>query len=267
MVIRALVEGNSINSTVRMTGVSKPTILKLLRDLGSACAMHHAETVRGLKPNFIQNDEIWAFNYCNAKHVETAKAAPPDAGDIGTWTALDSETKLMVSYHVGQRTYEDARAFMLDLAGRITNRTQITTDGFAAYLPAVEEAFGTFVDFGQLIKMFGSDGGERTPERKYSPGQCNGQKKVRQLGMPDRSKISTSHVERANLSIRMANRRFTRLTNAHSKKAENHFYAIAVFFDYYNFCRVHSTIKTTPAMAAGLTDHVWGLEELIGLLG
>lgn len=266
-IVRALVEGMSINATVRITGVSKPTILKLLKDLGSACARHHDEAVRGLKPSYIETDEIWAFNYCKAKNVKNAKAAPDDAGDIWTWTALDADSKLMIGYRVGLRTWEDCREFMLDLANRVNARTQITSDGLAAYLPAVQEAFGPYVDFAQLVKLFGPEQAGNGAERKYSPGECNGTKKVKQIGIPDEDRISTSYVERSNLSIRMGNRRFTRLTNAHSKKAENHFYAIALFFAFYNFCRVHSTVKTTPAVAAGIADHVWTVEELVGLMG
>lgn len=265
-VVAALCEGSSINATVRITGVSKPTILKLLRDLGAACAAHHDRTVRGLRPDYVQTYEIWAFNYCKAKPVKTAKAAPADAGDIWTWTALDSDSKLMIAYHVGQRNLDDARAFMLDLAGRITNKTQLTADGLASYFPGVTEAFGSYVNFGQLIKLFGPESGGG-PERKYSPGECCGTKKLMQIGALKPDKISTSHVERSKLSIRMCNRRFTRLTNAHSKKAENHFFAMALFFAFYNFCRVHSSLKTTPALKAGLTDHIWTLDELVGLLG
>ena len=267
-VVAALVEGSSINSTVRMTSVSKPTILKLLRDLGSACAAYHDEHVRALKPKRVQADEIWSFNYCKQKNVSTAKAAPEGAGDVWTWTALDADSKLIIGYRVGLRGQADANEFMLDLAGRIVTRVQLTSDGHASYLRAVEEAFGLAdVDFAQLIKLFGPETKGEGAERKYSPGKCNGTKKIPQIGLPDREHVSTSFVERHNLTIRMQMRRFTRLTNAHSKKIENHWCAVAMFFMFYNYCRVHSTIKTSPAVASELTEHVWTIEEMIGLLG
>lgn len=266
-VVAALVEGVSINATVRMTGVSKPTILKLLRDLGSACAAFHDEHVRGLKPKRVQADEIWSFNYCKQKNVSTAKAAPEGAGDVWTWTALDADSKLIIGYRVGLRGQIDANEFMLDLAGRIVSRVQLTSDGHASYLRAVEEAFGLAdVDFAQLIKLFGPETKGDGPERKYSPGKCNGTKKIPQIGLPDRNHVSTSFVERHNLTIRMQMRRFTRLTNAHSKKIENHWCAVALFFMFYNYCRVHSTIGTSPTVASDLMDHAWTIEELIGLL-
>lgn len=261
-VVAALVEGASINSTVRMTGVSKPTILKLIRDLGCACAAYHDDHVRNLKPARVECDEVWSFNYCKAKNVAKAKAAPEGAGDCWTWTAIDPNTKLIVSFYLGLRTGEDAREFMLDLAGRITNMTQLTTDGFVGYPQAVWEAFGTDVHYGQLIKVFKA---EPANEARYSPASCVGCKKVKVHGRPDKDAISTSIVERSNLTIRMSMRRFTRLTNGHSKKVENHGHALAMFFMYYNYCRVHSSLKMTPAQAAGLTDRAWTLDELIGL--
>ncbi len=265
-VVAALVEGASINSTVRMTGVSKPTILKLLRDLGAACTAYHDEHVRGLKPRRVQADEIWSFNYCKAKNVPKAKNPPPGAGDCWLWTALDSDSKLMLAYRVGLRTQQDANEFMLDLAGRVLSRVQLTSDGLTAYLDAVENAFGFEVDFAQLVKVYGPETAGRGAERKYSPGKVNGSRKIKQIGLPATESISTSHVERSNLTIRMGMRRYTRLTNAHSKKLENHAHAVAVFFQFYNYCRVHSTVKTSPAVASGLTDHVWTLNELVGLL-
>ncbi len=265
-VIAALVEGVSINSTVRMTGVSKPTILKLLRDLGIVCAAYHDQHVRKLKPQKVQTDEIWSFNYCKARNVPKAKNPPPGAGDCWLWTAIDADSKLMIVYRVGLRTQEDANEFMLDLAGRVVTRVQLTSDGHTTYLDAVQNAFGFLVDYAQLIKAYGPDAGERGPERKYSPGKCNGARKVAQIGLPDRQHVSTSYIERQNLTIRMGMRRYTRLTNAHSKKLENHAHAVAVFFMFYNYCRVHSTVKTSPAVASGLADHVWSLDELVGLL-
>lgn len=261
-VVGALVEGASINSTVRMTGTAKTTILRLLQSLGCACSKYLHDHVRVLKPARVQCDEVWSFVHCKAKHVAKAKAAPLGAGDAWTWTAIDPDTKLIITFHVGLRTPDDARDFMLDLAGRIGNLTQLTTDGLTSYPQAVYEAFGTGVDYAQLIKIYRED---RTAEATYSPAKCIGAKKQHVIGAPDPAHISTSIVERSNLTIRMGMRRFTRLTNGHSKKIENHGHAFAMFLMHYNFCRVHSTIGTTPAVKAGLTDHVWTLDELIGL--
>lgn len=264
-VIAALVEGSSINSTVRMTGVSKPTILKLLRDLGDVCAAYHDRHVRGLKPAQVQTDEIWSFCYAKQKNVPAEMQGEYGYGDVWTWTAI-TDQKLIAAYRVGLRGQADADAFMLDLASRITNRTQLTSDGHTTYLNAVENAFGSEVDYAQLVKTYGSKGEANSSEAKYSPPKINGAKKTPILGLPARQHISTSHVERHNLTIRMSMRRFTRLTNAHSKKIEYHEHSIAVFFMFYNFCRAHGTIGTTPAVASGLTDHVWTLDELLGLL-
>lgn len=264
-VIKALVEGMSINATVRLTGVSKPTILKLIRELGAACADHHNRHVRGLKPERVQTDEVWSFNYCKQKHVMTAKAPPEGAGDVWTWTAI-TDQKLIAAYRVGLRTQYDADDFMLDLAGRILNRTQLTSDGHTTYLDAVENAFGAEVDYAQLVKSFGPGTGN-SAEAKYSPPKINGAKKHKLIGFPATQHISTSHVERHNLTIRMSMRRFTRLTNAHSKKIEYHVCSVALFFAFYNFCRVHGTLGTSPAVASGLADHIWTVEELIGLMG
>lgn len=264
-VIAALVEGNSINSTVRMTGVAKTTILRLLADLGAACAKYHDEHVRGLSPRLVQCDEVWSFVYCKERQVKTAKRPASGAGSAWTWTALDPEGKLIISYHVGLRTQIDAFTFMDDLSGRVFNIGQITTDGFAAYPEAIRETFGSDQDYAQAIKDYRES--KKYPEQKYSPSTCTGCRKNSVSGFPDPDHISTSHVERHNLTIRMQNRRFTRLTNAHSKKIDNHFYALAMFFMYYNFCRKHQALKgDTPAMTAALTDHVWTIEELLGLL-
>lgn len=264
-VVAALVEGVSINSTVRMTRVSKPTILNLIKDLGRACAAYHDKHVRGLKPKSVQCDEIWSFVYCKQKRVAGAKTAPLGAGDVWTWTALDSDTKLMTSYLVGLRTPGDAAAFMLDLAGRITNLTQLTTDGLAVYPDAVREAFCQYINYAQLIKIYKAD---RPDRARYSPAECIGCRMEYVEGGPDPAHVSTSHVERSNLTIRMQMRRFTRLTNGHSKKLENHGHAVALFFQFYNYCRPHQSLgkATTPAVAAGLADHVWTIEELLGLL-
>lgn len=262
-VIAALVEGNSINSTVRMTGVAKTTILRLLENLGCACAKFHNDHVRGLKPARIECDEVWSFVHCKQKRVAKAKAPVPGAGDCWTWTAIDRDSKLMISWHVGLRTRSDACLFMLDLADRITNIAQLTTDGFAGYPEAVWNAFGDHIDFAQLVKIYAS---EPANEARYSPADCVGCKKIPVIGFPDRENVSTSIVERSNLTARMSMRRFTRLTNGHSKKIENHGHAVTLFFTYYNYCRIHSTIRTTPAMAAGLTDRLWEIEDLIRLV-
>lgn len=263
-IISALVEGASINSTVRMTGVSKPTILKLLKDLGCVCAAYHDQNIRGLKPQRVECDEVWSFVYGKAKNVARAKTPANGAGDCWTWTAIDPDTKLIISYLVGLRTPDDAAVFMFDLAGRITNITQLTTDGLTAYPQAVHEAFGQYVNYAQLIKVYKATGPDHG---RYSPADCVGCRKEYVIGAADPNHISTSIVERSNLTIRMANRRFTRLTNGHSKKIENHGHAIALFFMYYNYCRPHAILKgNTPAQAAGLADHKWTLEELIGLL-
>lgn len=261
-IVKALVDGCSIRATVRMTGAGKNTIARLLASLGEACAGLHDSNVRGLACKRVQCDEIWCFCYAKEKNVPAEFRGQPGYGDIWTWVALDSDTKLIVSWHVGQRTLEDARAFMDDLAGRVTSIADLTTDGFSAYPPAVQEAFGAFVSYAQVIKHYGHDASE--PESRYSPAKCTGVTVNCINGNPD--KPSTSHVERQNLTMRMSMRRFTRLTNAHSKKAENHVHAVALHAAYYNFCRIHATLRVTPAMAAGLTDHLWSVEELIGLI-
>lgn len=263
-VVAALCEGASINATVRMTGVSKVTILKLIRDLGGVCAAHHNRTVRALKPARIQCDEIWAFVHCKAKNVAKAKAAPVGAGDVWTWTAIDPDSKLIMTYLVGLRTESDAAAFMLDLADRVNNIAQLTTDGLGVYPPAVREAFGQYVDYAQLVKIYRSN----PDQGRYSPAECVGCRIEYVEGAPDPAHVSTSIVERSNLTVRMSMRRFTRLTNGHSKKIDNHGHAVAMFFAYYNFCRSHSSLGgQTPAQACGLADHQWALDELIGLLG
>jgi hypothetical protein len=266
-VILALVEGSSINSTVRMTGVSKPTILKLIRDLGHACMGYHDTFVRGLKPATVQVDEIWAFCYAKQKNVPPMMQGEYGYGDVWTWTGI-TDQKLIIAYHVGLHGQADADMFMRDLAGRITNRTQLTSDGHTSYLNAVESAFGSDVHYAQLVKTYGSSAKptETTAEAKYSPPKINGAKKTPIIGLPAKALISTSHVERSNLTIRMGMRRFTRLTNAHSKKVMYHEFSVSMYFMFYNYCRVHSTIGTSPAVASGLTDHVWKIEELIGLM-
>ncbi len=260
-VVAALVEGNSIRATVRMTGVAKNTVVKLLVELGCACADYHAEHVRGVKAKRVECDEIWSFVYAKQKNVPERKKSK--AGDVWTWTALDADSKLIVSWLVAGRDGAAACEFMEDVASRLANRIQLTTDGHRVYLEAVEAAFGGAIDYAMLIKQYGA---ERPGEARYSPAVCTGCETVPVVGNPDAEHVSTSYVERQNLTMRMGMRRFTRLTNGFSKKAENHAHAVALHFMHYNFCRMHQTLRCTPAMAAGLTDHRWSLAELVGLL-
>lgn len=262
-VLACLVEGNSIRATVRMTGVAKNTVVKLLADVGAACAEYQDLTLRNLPCKRIQCDEIWSFVYAKAKNVKTAKAAPEGAGDAWTWTAIDADTKLVASWAVGGRDAGVAFDFMQDLASRLTSRVQLTTDGHKPYLEAVESAFGNNIDYAQLVKLYGPASG--SPERKYSPENFCGMRVTRVAGDPEPEAISTSFVERQNLTMRMSMRRFTRLTNGFSKKLENLSHAVALHFMYYNFARIHQTLRVTPAMAAGVSDHVWELEEIAAL--
>lgn len=264
-VVRALVEGCSIRATCRMTGVAKNTVAKLLVDLGRACAEFQDRTLRGLKPAKIQCDEIWSFCYAKQKNVPEPMKGTYGYGDVWTWVALDSDAKLVMTWHVGLRLPADAHAFMDDLAGRVVNVAQLTTDGFAAYPAAVREAFGDEVHYAKLIKLYGGAENVAGPAR-YSPAACIGSRKEYVIGGADPEHISTSHVERQNLTMRMSMRRFTRLTNAFSKKVENLKHAVALHFMHYNFCRVHQSLRVTPAMAAGVADHVWSMEELVGLI-
>lgn len=262
-VINCLVEGNSIRSTVRLTGVAKNTVIKLLVDLGTACQKYHDTHVRNLNSQNIQCDEIWSFVYAKAKNAPAEMKENGSAGDIWTWTALDSDSKLIVSWLVGGRDADYAIEFMDDGKSRLKSKVQLTTDGNRAYLQAVENSFGADIDYAMLIKHYG---GTIEGARRYSPAVVTSIHTERIMGNPKSHKISTSHVERQNLTIRMQNRRFTRLTNAHSKKVDNHCYAIAIHFMYYNFVRVHGSLKTTPAVEAGITNHKWTLEELLGIL-
>ena len=264
-VVASLVEGNSIRSTVRMTGVAKNTVTKLLVDLGTACSVHMDATMRDLPCQHLQVDEIWAFVGAKQKNVTEEKAGQ-GWGDIWTWVALDSDTKLVPTFRIGNRDLEEAISFMEDVSSRLRNRVQLTTDGHRPYITAVEKAFKGKVDYAQLIKIYGRPDDDRKPNRRYSPGVCIGSDSHTVTGKPDTAHISTSHVERQNLTMRMSMRRFTRLTNAFSKKVENLTAAVSLHFCFYNFCRVHSTLGTTPAVAAGLTDHTWTLPELIRLL-
>ena len=266
LILRLLVEGNSIRATTRIADVSKNTVTKLLEDAGKACAAYHDEHVRNVKASHVQAEEIWSFCYAKARNVPTAKAAPEDAGDIWTWTAMDRDTELMISYTVGDHSAATAREFMFDLADRLATRIHLTTDDHGGYLNAVADAFSGDVDYAMLIKQYGEPTGGRTPERRYSPAECTGAIKEAIFGKPNMDEVGTSHIERQNLTMRMGMRRFIRLTNAFSKKAENHAYAVALHFMHYNFCRTHNTLRMTPAMAAGLVSSPWEIEDIVALL-
>ena len=259
-ILAMLCEGSSVRSISRVADVSINTVTKLLEQAGEACLALHDETVRNVKASRVQCDEIWSFCHAKQKNVATAKAAPEGAGDIWTWTAIDADTKLIVSYYVGDRSGESAMVLMDDLRARLANRVQLTTDGHKAYLEAVEGAFGADLDFAQLVKLYGP---MATAPGRYSPAECIGAKKIAIEGRPDIARVSTSYVERQNLTMRMSMRRFTRLTNGFSKKLENHVHALALYFAFYNFCRIHMTLRISPAMAAGITDRLWSLEDVV----
>lgn len=262
-VVSALVEGCSIRATVRMTGVAKNTVSKLLVDLGKACSEYQDTVFRNLPCKRLQLDEIWSFVYSKAKNVPADRQGEFGVGDVWTWTAIDADSKLVPSWIVGPRDSETAHRFVSDLAARLAGRPQITTDGLKVYVDAVEDAFGAEVDYAQLVKLYGADPSE---EKRYSPAKCIGCEQHTVTGTPDRKHVSTSFVERQNLTMRMSMRRFTRLTNAFSKKVENHAAAISLHFMHYNFARMHQTIRSTPAMRAGVTDHKWSIEEIVDLL-
>jgi IS1 family transposase len=275
-IVGSLVEGNSIRATVRMTGAAKNTVTKLLVDLGAACAEYQANVMHDLPCTTIQCDEIWAFCYSKSKNVPQQHRGTFGYGDVWTWTALCADTKLVPSWLVGERTVDDAWAFLTDLQGRLANRVQLTTDGHRAYVQAVDLAFGDEIDYAMLNKLYGLPEGLTHQERKYSPNICTGIEIRTIKGDPDPAGISTSYVERQNLTMRMGMRRFTRLTNAFSKKVENLAHAVSLHYMHYNFARAHSSLtvenedgtrtKQTPAMAAGVADHVWTLHEIAGLL-
>jgi IS1 family transposase len=261
-VVASLVEGNSIRATVRMTGVAKNTIVKLLVELGAACSKYQDEKIRNVRSQRVQCDEIWSFVGSKEKNTSIEKKAE-GCGDCWTWTALDADTKLMISFRLGDRTLATAYDFMHDVAERIANRIQLTTDGHRVYLEAVESAFGLDIDYAMLNKVYRSNPEGQT---RYSPAKCIDCTTQTISGSPDPKHVSTSYVERANLTMRMSMRRFTRLTNAFSKKLENHAAMVALYFMFYNFGRVHQTLRVTPAMEAGLANHVWSIEEIVGLL-
>jgi len=263
-IISALIEGNSLRATARMTGVAFNTVLKLVPEIGKACLTYQDRVFKNLPCKRIQCDEIWSFCYAKAKNVPEKMQGEYGIGDVWTWVALDADTKLVPCWLVGRRNLEHAMIFMQNLAGRLANRVQLTTDGHKPYLVAVDAIFGQeAIDYSMLIKIYSNDNHK---DGKYSPGECCGIKTQTVFGSPEEKHISTSFVERQNLTMRMCMRRFTRLTNAFSKKIENHEHSIALHYMHYNFARIHKSLRITPAMAAGVTDHVWSLEEIAGLI-
>lgn len=261
-VVAALVEGCSVRATSRLTGVAKGTILRLLAAVGTACAEYQSRVFRNLPCKKIQCDEIWSFCYAKDKNVPDDKQGQFGYGSVWTWVALCADTKLVPSWRVGTRGAGTAYEFVHDLAGRLANRVQLTTDGHRVYVEAVESAFGSEIDYAMLVKLYGSDGESET---RYSPAECIGCRSIVISGSPKVRDISTSFVERQNLTMRMQMRRFTRLTNAHSKKIENHIHAIALFYMHYNFAKVHETLRVTPAMEAGIASHIWTIKEIVVL--
>jgi len=262
-VIAVLVEGNSIRAIERMTGAAKRTILKLIKNLGIACADYQDCTLRNLKCRKIQVDEIWQFVYAKEKNVPAEKKGHFGYGDVWTWVAIDADTKLVPSFMTGNRDAQSARMFIDDLASRLASRVQLTSDGLKVYLEAVEGAFGCDIDYSMLIKTYEST----QDETRYSPAECTSCERKPVMGHPDPDHISTSFVERQNLTTRMGMRRFTRLTNGFSKKVENHAYSVAIHYMHYNFCRIHQTLRVTPAMEADVTDQVWTIEEMLSKIG
>ena len=265
-ILSLLVEGMSMRATARVAEVSTNTVAKLLSDAGFACAAYHDETVRNVKARRVQCDEIWSFVYAKEKNVPRAKRAPVVAGDVWTWTALDADSKLIIAYEVGDRSGMTAIDFMDDMRSRLAYRVQLTTDGHKAYFEAVEGAFGGDIDYAMLVKLYGKSGEGEGHERKYSPAECIGARKRTVEGYPDERHISTSYVERHNLTMRMGMRRFTRLTNAFSKRIEFHLHMLSLYFLHYNFVRVHRTLKVTPAMEAGLTPTLRDMDWIVELV-
>jgi IS1 family transposase len=262
-IVHALVEGNSLRATARIIDVAFNSVLKLLPLIGKACAEYQDKTFCNLPCRRIQCDEIWSFCYAKEKNVPEDMKGTFGVGDVWTWTAIDADTKLVPCWHVGHRNAEDAYEFINNLAARLTKRVQLTTDGHKAYLNAVEDAFGGAIDYAMLVKLYGKS---LEGEVRYSPSECIGTRTDVISGNPDLEKVSTSYVERQNLTMRMSMRRFTRLTNGFSKKVENHGHALALYFMYYNFARIHKTLRVTPAMEAGIAKHVWTIEEILELL-
>jgi IS1 family transposase len=266
-ILSMLCEGSSLRAISRVADVSLNTVTKLLIDAGKACDAYHDEHVRGVKARRVQCDEIWSFLGVKQKNRPgSTRATDPTAGDVWTWTAIEADSKLIISYLVGGRDAEYAMAIMDDLRQRVTTRMQLTTDGHGPYLQAVEEAFGSDIDFAVLIKQYGAPSTSPEASRRYSPTECVGTRKDRVTGNPDTKHVSTSYVERHNLTMRMHMRRFTRLTNGFSKKIENHAYAVALHMTFYNFVRQHKTLRMSPAMAAGLADRLWSMEDIVALV-
>jgi IS1 family transposase len=261
-IVSLLVEGNGINAITRITGVAKNTVLKLLADFGEACEAYHDEHVRGVTSQRIQCDEIWSFCHAKARNVRAEDRGRLGFGDVWTWTAIDADSKLMVSWHVGNREASDAYIFMKDVASRLANRVQLTTDGHKPYLNAVDASFPHGIDYAMIVKMYGTD---PEGERRYTPAVCLSAERRVIRGNPDREHINTSYVEKHNQTMRQNMRRYTRLTAGHSKKFDNHRFATALHFVHYNFARICQTVKSTPAMAAGLASHRWTIEELVSL--
>jgi IS1 family transposase len=264
-ILHLLVEGSPMRAISRVTDVSINTVTKLLEDAGTACAAHHDEKVRNVHSRRLQCDEIWQFNFCKKVKLPTAKNAPEKAGDVWTWTAIDVDSKLIVSYLTGDRDGAHALELIGDLAERLADRPQITTDGLASYVTVIEEIFGAHVDFAQLIKSY-SETPDKSPERKYSPGICTGISTRKIEGNPDARHVSTSYVESHNQKMRQHMRRFTRLTAAHSKKFANHCHSLALYFTYYNFVKVHSTLRMSPAMAAGIETRLWEMSDIVAIM-
>src|SRR5438270_9620788 len=259
--------GVSMRLIERIVGCSINSVDKLLREAGEVALAYHDKAVRGVKSQRIQCDEIWSFVHAKQKNAPTSpRRGDPTIGDCWTWTALDADSKLLVSYMVGGRDAEFALMLMDDLRGRLANRVQLTTDGHKAYLQAVEEAFGADIDYGMLVKLYGAETDGQGHERKYSPSECVGARKDTITGNPDPRHVSTSYTERANLTMRMSMRRFTRLTNAFSKKLQNHEYMVALYALWYNFVRIHKTLRTSPAMAAGIESRLWSMEDVVALV-
>jgi IS1 family transposase len=263
-IISALVEGVSVRTAARMVGVSKDTVLKLGVEVGEACARYQDDTLRNLPCRRLQVDEVWSFVYAKQKNVPQDRLGEFGVGDVWTFTAIDAETKLIPSFLIASRDAGSATELIQDLASRLVNRVQLTTDGHKMYLSAVEEGFHGAVDYAQLVKMYGQV--PEGPEVRYSPAVCIGYERTAVTGQPDPKHVSTSYMERSNLTVRMSVRRFTRLTNAFSKKLRNHAAAVALFTAHYNFCRIHQTLRVTPCMAASVTKTVWSITDLVGLL-
>ncbi len=265
-ILSVLCEGMGVNAASRIADVSKNTVLKLLADAGEACARYQDEKMRNLKCKRIECDEIWSFVGMKQKNVPEELQGVWGYGDVYTWTAIDADTKLIPCWHVGTRDSESAKVFIGDLASRLANRVQLTTDGLKVYIEAVEDSFGAKIDFAQLIKIYGNEGQGKNDSRRYSPSEFTGSEKRVVTGNPDIKHVSTSYVERQNLTMRMHMRRFTRLTNSFSKKLENHMHAISLYFMFYNFCKIHKSLRVTPAMAAGISTTLWDISDIVALI-